>query len=252
MGADRIELGPGSLLWLAPGQDHTLLSVSDDLAMWVASFRVDAVREAEKSVGFRLIDRPVCWDTCVLPAMRIQEISALHADLVHLEEPREVNPLARRMLTRALASLQEHQKTGLPESARGCIQPRPLHPAVTRARTLLREPGNEWSLESLSRRCGLGAPRLSRLFKQQMGLSVVQFRNHFRVQEFIARFGRGEQRNMLGVALESGFGSYPQFYRAFHQVTGYSPSEHLRRVRSGIVVPTHQSLQRVEGHVGFQ
>ena len=41
MDSTRIELGPGSLLWLAPGQEHTLLGISDQLSMWVASFRLD-------------------------------------------------------------------------------------------------------------------------------------------------------------------------------------------------------------------
>jgi transcriptional regulator GlxA family with amidase domain len=74
-----------------------------------------------------------------------------------------------------------------------------------------------------------------------MGLSVVQFRNHVRIQRFILRLGRAERQNLLQVALDSGFGSYPQFHRAFHQVTGYAPSEHVRRVRAGIVFPTPAS-----------
>jgi AraC-like DNA-binding protein len=76
-----------------------------------------------------------------------------------------------------------------------------------------------------------------------MGLSIVQFRNHFRVQHFIRHFGHGEATTMLGAALESGFGSYAQFHRAFHQVTGYAPSEHLERVRAGIIVPEPQGVQ---------
>jgi AraC-like DNA-binding protein len=81
-----------------------------------------------------------------------------------------------------------------------------------------------------------------------MGLSVVQFRNHVRIQDFIARFGRGEGPNMLQVALEAGFGSYSQFHRAFHWVTGYAPSEHLRRVRAGIVFPSQQYLTAARSH----
>jgi transcriptional regulator GlxA family with amidase domain len=76
-----------------------------------------------------------------------------------------------------------------------------------------------------------------------MGLSIVQFRNHFRVQHFIGRFGLGERTTMLDAALGSGFGSYAQFHRAFHDVTGYAPSEHLRRVRAGIVTPMQQGAQ---------
>ncbi len=99
------------------------------------------------------------------------------------------------------------------------------------------------TLAELARHCCLSGPRLSRVFKQQMGLSLVQYRNHYRIQRFITEFGRGDRQNMLEVALRVGFGSYPQFHRAFWQVTGYGPSEHLRRVRSGVVVPTEQGRQ---------
>src|SRR5213075_2098164 len=54
IGSSRLELGRGALLWIAPGQAHTLLGLSDDLAMWVASFRSSAVRAAERSSGVRL------------------------------------------------------------------------------------------------------------------------------------------------------------------------------------------------------
>jgi AraC-like DNA-binding protein len=242
MDSTRIELGPGSLLWLAPGQEHTLLGISDQLSMWVASFRLDTVREAEKS-SIRVLDQAGTWGACGLPAARVLELSALLAELVHCEDPQLVNPRSGRLLAQALNAWQEHRF-----GASLCIlplglQPYPLHPAVMRARSLLRALDADLSLDSLSRRCGLDGPRLSRLFKRQMGLSIVQFRNHFRVQQFIAGFGRGGERNMLQAALDSGFGSYPQFHRAFHQVTGYAPSEHLRRVRAGIVVPTYQGLE---------
>lgn len=101
----------------------------------------------------------------------------------------------------------------------------------------MQQPGFEGSLTKLARTCGLSSSRLSRLFKQQMGLSLVQFKNHHRIQEFIRTFGNGSRLTMLEAALDTGFGSYPQFHRAFHQVTGYAPKEHLRRVRAGIVNP---------------
>ena len=99
------------------------------------------------------------------------------------------------------------------------------------------------TLEQLARRCCLSGPRLSRLFKQQMGLSLVQYRSHYRVQRFITEFGQGGGQTMLGAAFRAGFGSYPQFHRAFWQVTGYAPSEHLRRVRAGLVVPIEQQAK---------
>jgi AraC-like DNA-binding protein len=243
IGRERVELRPSSLLWLAPGQEHRLLDVSDDLAMWVASFRPFALREAEKLSGVRLLAECLTWGVCPLPAASVSELSALHASLAHCATAREVNLLARRLLACALDAWREQRDAQAVSHEEVQAQSRRLHEAVARARMLLRAPGEAPSLSTLSRYCGLEAGRLSRLFKQQMGLSVVQFRNHFRVQQFIAQLGRGETATMLGAALGSGFGSYPQFHRAFHQVTGYAPSEHLRRVRAGIVFPVHQHVE---------
>lgn len=237
-----IELGPDSLLLLAPGQRHTLLGVSDDLAMWVASFRPGAVRDAEALAGSSFVARRA-WSARRLPSQRVLELSALHAGLSRCEGPRELGMRCRRVLARALQSWHEQRGTRDEDGAFEARSLRPLHGAVARARVLLRERESAPSLPVLSRRCGLDAGRLSRLFKQQMGLSIVQFRNHFRVQDFIVHFGSGERVTMLDAALECGFGSYAQFHRAFHQVTGYAPSEHLRRVRAGIVVPVQQGPQ---------
>ena len=243
MGKEEVELGPGSLLWLAPGQEHTLLTVSDDLAMWVASFRKRTALAAEVASDMRVIDQRRTWGACVLPPTHVRDFSTLHAGLVRCEEPALVNPRSLELLTRALVSFRKYGRSQDFEAMFDRGRQSALHAAVGRARELLCDTHADLPLATLARRCGLEGSRLSRVFKQQMGLSIVQFRNHFRIQQFIARFGRGDGRNMLEVALDSGFGSYPQFHRAFHQVTGYAPSEHLRRVRAGVVFPTHQFVQ---------
>lgn len=237
-----ITLGPDSLLLMAPGQPHELLQVSDDLAMWVASFRDNAVRGAERLSGVRFAGGP-SWSIRRLPSARVLELSSLHARLSRCDDAQLVNRRARHLLARALDSWFEQVRSREHLGAFEPRSPRPLHPAVVRAGALLRERDAAPSLSVLSRRCGLEHGRLSRLFKQQMGLSIVQFRSHFRVQQFIVHFGDGERVTMLDAALECGFGSYAQFHRAFHQVTGYAPSEHLRRVRAGIVSPIQQGPQ---------
>jgi transcriptional regulator GlxA family with amidase domain len=76
------------------------------------------------------------------------------------------------------------------------------------------------------------------VFAQCLGIGLVQYRNHHRIQQFIRSYGHGFDLNMLRAALDVGFGSYVQFHRAFKQVTGYAPAWHLERVRGGIVDPT--------------
>jgi len=236
VGAERVTLGAGSLLWLWPGQEHAVLDASKDLAMWVASFRVQTIRAAEVAARERS-----GWQLCALTLAEARDLSVAYAAMAS-EVPDVVNARAIQLLARARSlsgssTREQRAEEEFGERAAGDS----WHPAVVRARTVLRECGGEVSIADVARQCGTEPARLSRLFRKQMGLAPVQFRNHARVQQFIARFGRTDDRNMLQVALDCGFGSYPQFHRAFHQVTGYAPSEHLRRVRAGLVFPVSQS-----------
>jgi transcriptional regulator GlxA family with amidase domain len=65
---------------------------------------------------------------------------------------------------------------------------------------------------------------LSRIFKEQIGVSISQFRNQQRLQRFLSLYGRGRHTTALAAALEAGFGSYAQFNRVFREQTGRSPS----------------------------
>jgi AraC-like DNA-binding protein len=234
IGRDLVDLGPGTQLWLAPGQEHALESMSPDFSMWVLSFREHVALRAQERTGADVLARRPGYGLCRLPWSRLRELSALCSEQMTREHPSELNPLADRFLTLALRTWRERRAPSEPDAPSEVTVP---HPAVAHAVSLLRRADAQLTLQDISTACQLSATRLSRLFNEQMGLSIVQFRNHVRVQAFIRLFGRGERWNMLEGALQAGFGSYPPFYRAFRQVTGYSPGEHLQRVHSGIVTP---------------
>jgi AraC-like DNA-binding protein len=103
---------------------------------------------------------------------------------------------------------------------------RDVHPAVEKAARLIRGETSSSSLEDLARRAGLSATRLSRLFKQQTGVALVDFRNRQRVERFLEIYGTGQRLTMLDAALEAGFGSYPQFHRVFKRVMGCAPGSY--------------------------
>jgi AraC-like DNA-binding protein len=106
-----------------------------------------------------------------------------------------------------------------------------VHPAVEKAARLIRDETTAMSLDDLARRAGLSATRLSRLFKQQTGVALVDFRNRQRIEKFLQRYGTGQRMTMLEAALEAGFGSYPQFHRVFKRVMGCSPGSYKGGVR---------------------
>src|SRR4051794_34196404 len=128
IGTRTIELGRGSLLLLAPGQRHTLLAVSDDLAMWVASFRSCAVREFEARSGFRVLEPETAWSIHTMLPARLLELSALHARLVSCEDPRQLNSGARQLLARVSAAQREHHDPRQPVASDAPS----LHGAVAR------------------------------------------------------------------------------------------------------------------------
>jgi AraC-like DNA-binding protein len=106
--------------------------------------------------------------------------------------------------------------------------PREVHPAVQRAAWLLRATTEALDNRELAARCRLSHQRLSRLFKQQMGVPLAEFRNRQRLSHFLHLLDTGAGEKLLASALTAGFGSYAQFYRVFKRMVGSSPAEYLR------------------------
>ena len=98
-----------------------------------------------------------------------------------------------------------------------------VHPAVERAARLLHETVEPLGLEDLAYRVGLSPSHLCRLFKAQMGVSLVTFSNRQRLDRFLHLYGHGRRRTMMDAALDAGFGSYAQFYRVFTKLMGCTP-----------------------------
>ena len=78
----------------------------------------------------------------------------------------------------------------------------------------------------LARRFAVSPSKLSQAFTQQMGISLVEYRNRLRLERFLALVERGGG-NLLQAALDAGFGSYAQFHRVFRAMLGATPKEYL-------------------------
>jgi AraC-like DNA-binding protein len=227
-----------AVLWIPPFVEHELLDASHDLSMWVHSFRAPS---GEVAPGHARQ-----W------AAELQ--APLRAALRELIDGPQTTGIGQAALARLCARSREGLlRPGVPQSneilsqifalawsarsAPDAREPVECHPAARRAACWLREPEASGSMEALARATHLSRERLSRVFAQCFGVGLVQYRNHHRVQRFIRAYGHGRDANMLRAALDVGFGSYVQFHRAFKQVVGCPPTQHLERVRDGIVDP---------------
>ena len=106
-------------------------------------------------------------------------------------------------------------------------RPWPLRsPAVVKAAQLLaKDPG--LTGEELGAKLRLSASRVARLFKSEMGMSLVEYRNRLRLERFSTLLDQ-KGDNLLEAALGAGFGSYAQFHRVFSTLRGTTPGKFLR------------------------
>ena len=100
--------------------------------------------------------------------------------------------------------------------------------ATAAAALLAEDPTLEAS--EIARRLQVSVGWFARVFKAEMGLSLVEYRNRLRLDRVDALIGKGGT-TLLQAALASGFGSYAQFHRVFRGVRRMTPREFLRRRR---------------------
>lgn len=225
LGSRRYTIRRGDLLWLFPAQEHVLVEQSADFAMWVAVFRRRAVKRlVVDEVTRPLLGRTLRGDTCrKLSNAEVARFEALFVELASAAEPGLMNAGLGYALLHAWRCFQHA----------AAVPVRELHPAIEHAVGFLGGNGTEWGLKELAHKVGLSPSRLSRLFKEQTGTTMVNFRNRRRMERFQQVYGSGRRHTLLEAALEAGFGSYPQFHRVCRDLLGCSPQEYARRSSYG-------------------
>ena len=212
----RYDLGRGSIVWLFPRQEHVLVDRSPDLEMWIlvikpAALQVLVAQGADPALR---LDDPDGLHCRRLGEVGLRDLQHLFSDVRDQEDHLTCNLGLTYLVLRAWQASCYADEL-LPTQA--------VHPAVERAARLLEQGDGDDALEALSRRAGLSASRLRHLFREQIGLSIQDYRNDCRLHRFLAAYRPGSR--LLDVALDAGFGSYAQFHRVFRRRMGCSPRE---------------------------
>jgi len=114
------------------------------------------------------------------------------------------------------------------------LQPAPLRlplasdPRLRRAmEQILAEPTRESSVAKLAGNCGASARTLARLFRQQTGMTYLEWRNRLRLLEAIDRLNRGHA--VTRVAGDLGYHSASAFIAMFRRNLGLSPARYMEQ-----------------------
>jgi AraC-like DNA-binding protein len=219
LGDRRYALTPGTLTWLFPGQDHVLVDESSDHELWWAVFRPALVARIATTQQVRplLAEDPAGQFSRRLDSSRVRRLGAL------FHEVRDAQKVDDVLVNTGLAYLLSFAWRALLDSD-DVVEGVDLHPAVETVARMLRADPDAGDLAALARAARLSPSHLSRIFKEETGVSISRFRNQQRLQRFLRLYGRGRRTTALAAALEAGFGSYAQFHRVFREQTGRSPS----------------------------
>jgi methylphosphotriester-DNA--protein-cysteine methyltransferase len=244
----RYSFGVGALIWIPSRQEHQLIARSADAQFYVAAFKPSMVNSACRSSEYSDL-RNLRGDHCGL----------LHSK-VAFETGRSMRDLMKTLIADAPDEAVLNREAGFGFDSEFQYRHRDcdalnaglryllvhgwrahktrsdrsrkieLHPAVTLAVELLsKREASATSLPQIASRCGLSPTYLSRLFHQQLGISLSQYRNSNRLSAFIEHYADGGRRTILDCALAAGFGSYAQFYKVFLSAYGEGPARLIRR-----------------------
>lgn len=211
------------VLWLFPDQEHILVDMSPDFSMWIAIWRPSLVKAICTGKDARILRQgdPTGRFCRRLTNPQAARLNSLCDDLF---AARMETDLYNAGIAYALLAAWATYNAGdeLPASAI-------VHPAVEQAARALRAGDATLSLTQLSKRAGLSPARLSRLFKQQLGIALVEYRNRQRLDRFLALRAADAGGNLMRLALDAGFGSYPQFHRVFTAMMACSPARFFKK-----------------------
>jgi AraC-like DNA-binding protein len=227
-GNRRVPLPTYSMIWLFPKQEHVLIDRSHDFSMWVVVFRPELVGQETGQTDRRIL-RSADPGEIFCRQIAAGQVDALSQVYQGAADGRDDLEFLNAALGYALvASWQAFQ------FSRESIPLSNVHPAVAKAARLISNADASLGLESLARQAGLSAPRLSRLFKQQTGISLTGFRQRQFLERFLRLYRTGTRYSLIEAALLAGFGSYPQFHRVFCRLMGMNPAAYRKRMGKAV------------------
>lgn len=220
----RYELDTGTLVWLFPKQEHLVIRQSSNFEMWIGVFRQTMLRNTELGQARMLRQKNPTDIFCrSLSPTTASELAYLFQKV---QSARDCVPEFNSGLTYVLLSAW----SAFEQSARVLPQ-QTLHPIIAQVIHAPELLDADTRIDHLATRVGISTGQLSRLFRQQMGVRLVDYRNHRRLQQFFSLY-RGGKMTALSAALQSGFGSYPQFHRVFRTQIGESVRSFSRKLKS--------------------
>lgn len=146
-------------------------------------------------------------------------LRAQHAPALYVESSREGH----------LMNLLLHEIADMPPLSLNA--PLPSEPRLAQAcRQLLAQPALDVGIDAMAAKVGMSRRTFTRLFRQQTGISYVEWRQQACLLMAVVRLGNGEA--ITRVATDLGYSSPSAFTSVFRRVLGAAPSRYFAKAPS--------------------
>lgn len=216
------------------GDDCTPFRVRFDVLRPILAENRQLVHDDERG-GFRAAQAP-CEPRLFLRHLRL--LNAIRSgQLTDLAVEEQVLHLA--------GDLFEHMAANMPgpRQTRRCD----THQAHRDAAHLVmqcvaRHPNVPMGIEELARQAHVSAFHLCRLFREQTGFTIHEYRTQLRLRISLHRLAEGEG-DLTGLALELGFSDQSHFANSFRRAFGMTPGTFRRTLSTRLLRETSKILQ---------
>jgi AraC family transcriptional regulator len=107
-------------------------------------------------------------------------------------------------------------------------------------KAIIRDPGGEWTTQTLAGLAGISAFHFHRIFRALTGETMLSFVQRRRLLRAIELINEG-RFTLTEIAMEAGFDSGSSLSRAFRKYLGCSPTEYCKQHSSPLLPPPHPS-----------
>lgn len=245
----RYKLTPGNVVWLFPGQEHQLSKTDSNFEMYVVVFKEKLFKNTVLKEKYNVLceQNPIGSFCRKVSLASIEKLERICESLSELNAKKDLTSPAYRYAGQAFGfkknSEYHHSDPVLLNAGLSYLMTIGWHlfitegseenkeflnPSVEKATYLLQTfPEKDFGLNQLSMECGISSSRLSRLFNGQIGLSIVDYKNKLKLEQFFDCIKSHPDYSISEACYTVGFGSYSQFYKTFRQSFGISPKAYF-------------------------
>jgi AraC-like DNA-binding protein len=213
-----IELHPSQILVRWTRGSHDLIAGSQTRFHWIAVSLAWLLQwRLEQGFFSKLIHQQVVVESS---PRAVETFSTLHSELARADEH---SPAAELELAALMLRLSRNHSDGAS-----------AEPGITQALQMMQTVSQRFkeplSLELIAAPTRLHPNYASSLFRRVFGIRIMRFVAKVRCAH-ATRLLRNSHMRVLDIALESGFNSLSQFYQAFQDLNGCTPTQYRDGVR---------------------